>query len=90
MELRTAGSNRKAKTVDIEMTARGSGSHDFSLKAFNGRTSEPAKKISLDQSKAETIRWTVQVDRADSPWVAVVMADGDRTPSGELHGCLQE
>ena len=90
VELRATGSNREAKTVDIEVTARGSGSHEFSLKAFNGRTREPVKKISLDGSKAETVRWTLQVDQADSPWVAVVMADGDGVPNGELNGCLDQ
>jgi hypothetical protein len=90
VEARTTGTDRAAKTVNIEITAQGSGHHEFSLKTFNGRAAEPVKKITLDTNKAETIRWTLQVDRPDVPWVVTVMADGDRAPRGELCGCVEE
>jgi hypothetical protein len=90
VEARTTGTDRAAKTVNIEITAQGSGHHEFSLKTFNGRAAEPVKKITLDKNKAETVRWTLQVDRSDVPWVVTVMADGDRAPRGELCGCVEE
>jgi hypothetical protein len=82
--------DREAKTVEIAMMAQGSGDHELSLRTFNGRATEAVKQISLGNSGAVSVRWTVRVDRPDLPWVVTVMADDDPAPQGELHGCLAE
>jgi hypothetical protein len=76
------------RQVRIELAARGSRTHEFRLRAFNGRVSEPLQKVSLEEGALRTVRWTLQVERPDSPRVVVVDADRDRASKPELCGSL--
>ncbi len=68
----TAGS-----AVTIRVTARGSGSHRFTLRADNLAFEDGTKTIALQSGAPETLEWRGRVVSPKAPWIAVVIADGD-------------
>ncbi len=66
--------------ITVALTARGKGSHRFTLKAANAEFSRTEQVLSLSDSAPAKITWTGRILSADQPWVAVVMPDNN--PAG--------
>jgi hypothetical protein len=72
--------------VRIRLVARGAGAHTFMLRADNLEVERPARRVALRAGRESVVEWTGRVTRADTPWVAVIVADGDAADRRELFG----
>jgi hypothetical protein len=78
--------------IVLRVTARGIGSHTFSIRADNlDLTEAPQQTVDLTSEKAGDTVWHAHIRAAETPWVAVVIADnalGNRrevTGTAHLH-----
>ena len=55
----------------------GSGKAEFEIRADNLKIGEPVKSVELNESENQTITWQAEVINPDSPWVAVVIPNGN-------------
>ena len=68
------------------LTARGTGTRSYALRSDNLRVSQPVRSVTLRDGQPSTIEWRARRARADAPWVAVVVEDGDATRRREAFG----
>ena len=73
-------------TISINLTAKGEGTHKFKIKSSNLNIPESQKEITLDLATSKTFKWTGKIIDADTPWVAVVIPNGDNTWQKEAFG----
>jgi len=71
-------------TLEIRVTARGSGTRSFELRSHNLDVQQPVKTLGLRPGHAGDLTWAARVLAADEPWVAVVVPDGDVARRHEL------
>jgi hypothetical protein len=72
--------------VGLKVSARGEGSHHFTIRAENLTLSDSHKELILKRKTAGTVEWSARITSRDSPWVAVVIADGNPKVRKELMG----
>jgi hypothetical protein len=72
--------------VTIVLTARGAGTHRFTLRADNLAVTEPQKTLTLRPGQAATVQWKGRMQVTDAPWVAVAVPDGDVVQRREVVG----
>jgi hypothetical protein len=71
----------------VRITARGKGQHTFSLRADNLELKEePRQTAMLTSGMAGHVTWHAHVLSADTPWVAVVLADNALVNRREITG----
>jgi hypothetical protein len=76
-----------AGDVVLRVTARGAGQHTFSLRADNLDLKEaPQQTALLTSEKASSVAWHAHVLSANTPWVAVVIADNALANRREVTG----
>ncbi len=76
-------------TVHLEITADGDGVHTLSVHLFNAVTRVPEQTIDLNGSGKVSIPWDITIQDAESPWVAVIIPDGDTNRKLELTGTAE-
>ena len=64
--------------VTVRLTARGTGEHEFVLRAENLTVRDPSKRLRLGAGRPRTYEWKLKVVNPEEPWVVVVVPDGDR------------
>ncbi len=69
--------NIETKHVRIKVVAEGKGQHTVSIRIFNGEVSEPEKEINLRSGEKAEFEWNLLVTNPKTPWVAVIIPDGD-------------
>jgi len=72
--------------VIIRLSARGEGSHRFSIRTDNLTLGDPQKELILKRGSVGTLEWSARITSLDTPWVAVVMADETPAIRKELMG----
>ncbi len=79
----TAGEN----AVVLRAWADGGGDHAFSVRSDNLVLSEPAmQKVHLIAGRKQEIVWHARVVSPETPWVALVIPDGEQGNRAELTG----
>lgn len=69
------------------LTPRARGPHRFTLRASHLQLSEPAEQETrLDQGQKHTITWHAHIADGRTPWVGVIVQDGDVEKHIELTG----
>ena len=63
--------------VTIRLTATGSGTHVYSLRADNLWVGGATRRVALRPGRPTTVEWKARRLRADAPWTAVVVEDGN-------------
>lgn len=76
--------------VRIRLSARGEGTHRFNVRTDNLAIRDGSKELVLERASAGTLEWSGRITSADSPWVAVVIADENPTIRKELMGAAWE
>jgi len=76
----------KDNEVRIKLSARGQGSHHFSVRTENLTVSDPQRDLGLKRNRVGTLEWSGRIDSSQSPWVAIVVADGNLQNLKELRG----
>jgi hypothetical protein len=73
--------------IVLRVSARGTGRHTFSLRVDNLELKEtPQQTATLTTEKIGTVTWHAHVLSADTPWVAVVIADNALATRREVTG----
>ena len=75
-----------AGEVRIRVSARGNGSHRFSIRTDNLTLPDAQKELILKRGSTGTLEWSGRITSPDTPWVAVAVADEDPTMRKELMG----
>ncbi|MGA7255890.1 MAG: glycoside hydrolase family 9 protein [Terracidiphilus sp.] len=71
----------------VQLEAEGTGPHRFTLRADNLQLSEPAEQETrLEQGHKHAIIWHARIANVRTPWVGVIVQDGDVEKRIELTG----
>jgi hypothetical protein len=81
-----ASTTSKDGQVTIEVTIRGKGTHDFSIRTDNLTLKESSKNLTLLSGRKQKLVWQGKVENVNSPWFAVVIPDNDMTQRKEANG----
>ena len=82
-QVQTAG----PQEVVVQVEAEGSGPHRFTLRADNLNLREPAEQeVRLEQGRKEAVTWHARIANVRTPWVGIVVQDGDMEKRTELTG----
>ncbi|MBL0740427.1 glycoside hydrolase family 9 protein [Chryseolinea lacunae] len=76
--------------VTIRVMAQGSGVHKFSLRTDNLLLSAQEKVVTLKPGAITTLEWKAKTNSTNTPWVAVVVLDGDLLQRREVRGAAWE
>jgi len=76
--------------IRIRVSARGEGSHRFSIRTDNLTLSDAKKELILKRGSAGTLEWSGRIISMETPWVAVVIADENSAIQKELAGAAWE
>jgi len=86
-QVRTAG----PQDVVVQLEVEGSGPHRFTLRANNLNLREPAEQeVRLEQGRKEAVTWHARIANVGTPWVGVIVQDGDMEKRTELTGVATE
>ena len=72
--------------VRVRLVASGAGAHTFTLRADNLDVERPSRRVVIRKGRDTVVEWTGQVARTNTPWVLVVVRDGDVARRGEVFG----
>ncbi len=78
----------KDGTLRISLSARGEGVHNFSIRGNNLDLADNRAELNLRRGSAGALEWSARIVSAETPWVAVVMADDNPTTRRELVGAI--
>ena len=67
----------RAGRARIQVRAAGEGDADFEVRASNLEIQQARKGARLEAGSPATLTWEADVVAANSPWVAVVVVNGD-------------
>ncbi|HSH45228.1 MAG TPA: glycoside hydrolase family 9 protein, partial [Longimicrobiales bacterium] len=73
-------------TVTIRAVASGRGAHTFELRAENVAVEGASRTVTLQPDASTVVEWTGRRISGSSPWVVVVVPDGDVSRSQDLVG----
>lgn len=80
----------KTGEVIIKVTATGNGPHHFNIRTDNLTVTDAAKAIQLKPGNALSFEWIGRITSPDTPWVAVIIPDGDPSRRKETRGAVWE
>ena len=72
--------------ITIRLTARGTGTHTFAVRAENLRVRPSARTVTLRAGRPAVVEWKARPESAAAPWVAVVVPNGDTRSIREVDG----
>lgn len=76
-----------ARDVVVQLEAEGSGPHRFTLRADNLDLREPAEQeVRIEQGRKAAVTWHAHIADVHTPWVGVVVEEGDMEQRTELTG----
>jgi hypothetical protein len=79
--------NEGPQDVIVQLDAQGTGPHLFNLRTSNLQLSEPAEQQTrLEQGHKHAIAWHARIADVHTPWVGVIVQDGDVEKHIELTG----
>jgi len=73
-------------SVTVQVTARGTGTHVFALRADNLEVQGAEQRLTLRAGQAGTLAWRLRPRSAADAWVAVVVADGNAAHPRDVVG----
>jgi len=76
--------------MHLRVSARGRGTHRFSIRTDNLLLSAGDQELLLTRGKVGAVEWHGSIRSPETPWVAVVIPDGDLTMRKELMGAAWE
>ncbi len=79
-----------AGDLALRVSARGAGRHAFTLRTSNLAATETTKEVDLRPGQGASVVWHAHVEDASTPWVAVIIADGQMDTKQELTGTASE
>src|SRR5262249_49937372 len=90
MEYTVTTEKEGSSDIVLRVHANGSGRHTFALRADNLDLKDASRQTAtLTAEKSGSVVWHAHVLSADTPWVAVVIADGAIANRREVTGTAQ-
>jgi hypothetical protein len=74
----------------IRITARGKGTHHFSIRVNNLKLTGNRKELILKPGEPGRLEWAAVIDSPDEPWAAVLIPDDDLSGRKEIFGSAWE
>ena len=90
LDLTLSKETRADGGVTLRIIAQGSGRHRLSFRTDNLTLTEPNRELDLVSGKSQTIVIRGNMPQANTPWVAVLIPDGDLAQRHELTGTTKE
>jgi hypothetical protein len=75
--------------VSVKVRIQGSGSHTFALRTSNLAVANASKIVDLQSGHTAELIWNAHVQDSGTPWIAVVVPDGNLSAKQELSGTLK-
>ena len=72
--------------VTLRVIVRGEGTHSLVLRAENLTAADPVRSVTLRAGTPTTLEWKARRTSATTPWVGVVVADGDASQRRDVVG----
>jgi hypothetical protein len=72
--------------VTLRVIVRGEGTHSLALRAENLTAADPVRSVTLRAGTPTTLEWKARRTSATTPWVGVVVADGDASQRRDVVG----
>ena len=76
--------------VLLDVNAQGTGAHRFAVRFDNLKLNDAQKEITLQSGVSGHLEWHARIDSPNTPWVAVIVPDGDLARRKELRGAVWE
>jgi hypothetical protein len=74
--------------VILKVSVCGQGAHRFAVRSDNLTVEDGTKQLTLKAGAAQTFTWRARIVAKDTPWVAVIVPDGDLSQRQELMGSV--
>jgi len=81
----SAKTSRQGEVI-IRAQAHGNGLHHFALRTENMTLAGHEKEADLKDGSTATVEWRGRILERDTPWIAVIVPDGDLSERRELTG----
>ena len=76
--------------VTMALTVHGSGRHSFAVRTDNVTMENPVQELHISKGEEVRLEWRGEIISKDSPWIAVVVPDGDLSQRKEIMGSVRE
>ena len=76
--------------ITIKLKVRGKGTHHFNIRTDNLSVSSPEKSVSLKAGEITNFEWFGRITMKETPWVAVIVPDGNLSAKKEVRGAFWE
>ncbi|HVW95206.1 MAG TPA: glycoside hydrolase family 9 protein [Mucilaginibacter sp.] len=76
--------------VIIRLNAKGTGTHQLTIRTDNLTLTNPVKTIRPGKNTPVSVEWQARITSANTPWVAVVIPDGNINDRKEVRGAAWE
>ena len=76
--------------ITIKLKVRGKGIHHFNIRTDNLSVSSPEKSVSLKAGEITNFEWFGRITMKETPWVAVIVPDGNLSAKKEVRGAFWE
>ncbi|MGC2661614.1 MAG: glycoside hydrolase family 9 protein [Bryobacteraceae bacterium] len=78
-----------SRDVPVSVKIQGSGRHTFALRTSNLAVADASKIVDLQSGRTAELIWNAHVQDRGTPWVAVVVPDGNLNAKQELSGTVK-
>ncbi len=87
LDFKVGYQNAKNNEITVQVSMTGGGDHHFSIRSDNLAISDPEpQSVHLASGTTKEIIWHARVVSLETPWVAVVVPDGDLSKRAEITG----
>lgn len=86
VDVKVAAQTGAGGAVTLQVTVEGAGRHTLSVRTDNLSVTQPERQLDLKPGSPQTVTFQGKVVAADSPWVAVVVPDGNLALKKEATG----
>jgi hypothetical protein len=76
--------------ITIKLKVQGNGNHSFNIRTDNLNIASVSKQITIKTGTAQSFEWKGRITDKETPWVAVVIPDGDMSKRKEIRGAVWE
>jgi hypothetical protein len=90
LDFEIAQTTSRKGEVSVLLTVYGSGRHSFTIRTDNISLNNPKQEVDLKHGIAATLEWRGKILSKETPWIAVVVPDGDLSLRKEVMGAVWE
>jgi hypothetical protein len=89
LDFKVTAESRGPGEVTLRVPAEGAGRHTFALRLDNLSVEHVEQTLELQPGRPQAAVWHATITSGDTPWVAVVVPDGELANRREISGVNQ-